>query len=156
MNYYGYIYNSTLFEKQDEDVVWNFTRYNSNGKIENFDGVESVRQIPNSQGVITLGDKNQFKDWLNEVFLISPTITLNDTQEDTRWVLESIDFHSKVSRNLNTAVDVYFTFEEEVYGVRFQDWNIFRTLTDEQCEEKLRKYLIENSEIKHPAKPLEQ
>jgi len=73
----------------------------------------------------------------------------------TQPLLDGLVFHSKIARNLNTAVDVYFTFEGKIYGVRFQDWNIFRTLTDEQCEEKLRKYLIDNNEIKHPAKPLE-
>jgi len=77
-----------------------------------------------------------------------------------KWsILYNLQFHSKTPRKLNTVVDVYFTFkdgnEEHILGVRFQDWNIFITLTDEQCEEKLRKYLIDNNEIKHPAKPLE-
>lgn len=75
---------------------------------------------------------------------------------DSQTVVNEMKIHSKRARNLNTAMDVYFTFREVVYGIRFQDWNIFSTLSDQQCFDRLVLYLRTNGEIIHPAKPLEQ
>lgn len=55
---------------------------------------------------------------------------------------------------LNNMVDVYFIHNNQTYGVRFTDWNVFRVLSDEQCEEKLREYIDLHSSIEHPAKAL--
>lgn len=152
MNIYGYIEDKYLEEL--DTVYWGFSKFMPDGKIKNYHGFETIGDAPT--GSVIIGNNKDFRLWLNEVFINSPNVKLNGDNFTTEDVIKSLEFNSKIPRNLNTAVDVYFTFEEETHGVRFQDWNIFRTLTDEQCEEKLRKYLIDNTEIKHPAKPLEQ
>lgn len=73
------------------------------------------------------------------------------TKED---ILNNLTFYSKISRNLNTAMDVYFTHNGSVYGVRFQDWNIFNILTDDQCVSRLVDYINNNQSISNPASPL--
>lgn len=69
-------------------------------------------------------------------------------------IKKEFTFHSKVVRNLNTAIDVYFTFRGKVYGVRFTDWNLLNVLSDAQCVEKLNEYITAHNQIQNPAKPL--
>lgn len=81
-------------------------------------------------------------------------IVLDGRLHSVKVILSKMAYHSRYARNLNTAVDVYFEFEKKIYGIRFQDWFFWRTLSDEECLKKVQKYLIENGEIKHPAKAL--
>lgn len=67
---------------------------------------------------------------------------------------KNLSYLKRETRNLNTAVDVYFLFDSKTYGIRFSDWNIFNVLSDQECEEKLRAYITSNSKIEHPAAPL--
>lgn len=82
------------------------------------------------------------------------TFNLSGIDYDSQTVIDEMVFHSKESRNLNTAMDVYFTFRGVVYGIRFQDWNIFSTLSNQECINKLTVYLRTNGEINDPAKAL--
>jgi len=102
----------------------------------------------------TMGDITVRQGILVNIF-IEPSFVLGGEVVDKADLILNAEFTRKVSRNINTAMDVYFTYKEKEYGVRFQDWNIFNTLTDKQCEDKLQDYIFHHSSIETPAKPLE-
>ena len=73
-----------------------------------------------------------------------------------KWsLLRQLRYKGRVPRNANTAVDVYFEVVQSgssrVLGIRFSDWKFWRTLSDQQCEYKLRCFIAENDYSLHVA-----
>jgi hypothetical protein len=101
----------------------------------------------------TMGEITVRHGILMNIFL-EPSFVLGGGIVDKADLMVNAEFTQKISRNLNTAMDVYFTYGGETYGIRFQDWNIFNTLTDQECEDKLQDYIFHHTSIENPANAL--
>ena len=61
---YGYITDSS-YNAEDDDVVWNFNRYNSDGTTTEYTGIETSRTIT-SDKVVIIGDNISMRSWIKE------------------------------------------------------------------------------------------
>jgi hypothetical protein len=64
MRKYGYIIDNSYVPQADDDV-WNFNRYNADGTITEYIGIETS-QTTTSDKVVTIGDNISMRSWIME------------------------------------------------------------------------------------------
>ena len=74
-------------------------------------------------------------------------ITVNGETFSVDWMLGVIKYKQRKSVLLNTAVDVYFTYGKKEHKVRFSDLAAWKTLTDQECQDKLERAIVKKDEI---------
>jgi hypothetical protein len=63
---YGYIIDKNLFNGQANDVQWNFERYDSEGDVTQYNGIETDRDLSSDSNIINIGDYKSFRIWIRE------------------------------------------------------------------------------------------
>ncbi len=64
MTKFGYI-KLDQFTPQLGDKIWDFTRYEKDGELVQYTGIETERDVYN-EGVVIIGDIQDMRDWQNE------------------------------------------------------------------------------------------
>jgi|VirMetMinimDraft_7_1064189.scaffolds.fasta_scaffold144190_2 hypothetical protein len=101
---------------------------------EKFISMEMNPELIDKEDVIFWPDKG-------DMFILS-----DKSVEEKGDILDGMSYVEKITRNLNTAIDVYFKYKGNTYSVRFQDWNIFSVWSDEKAFEQLKLYIAKNQE----------
>ena len=53
------------FDVHPDDIIWEFERYNESKELEQFIGIETLRELNTDEfNVDNIGDKTQFRHWL--------------------------------------------------------------------------------------------
>jgi len=65
MTHYGYIVDNT-FETQQEDLTWDFVRWNQDQTTTSYSGIETIRDLSADNKVVIVGDKEVMANWLYE------------------------------------------------------------------------------------------
>lgn len=65
MTHYGYIVDNT-FETQQEDLTWDFVRWNQDQTTTSYSGIETIRDLSADNKVVIIGDKQTMANWLYE------------------------------------------------------------------------------------------
>lgn len=65
MTHYGYIVDNT-FETQQEDLTWDFVRWNQDQTTTSYSGIETIRDLSADTKVVIVGDKEVMANWLYE------------------------------------------------------------------------------------------
>lgn len=65
MVYYGYIKDTDLHENTDTNVYWSFSRYNEDGNMSEYNGIESKINY-DDKNIVIIGDNIAFSEWVNE------------------------------------------------------------------------------------------
>lgn len=113
------------------------------------DGQEYIKHKPILDGWKEFQTYELFFDEETMAYHLKDTIKIGGDTYDTYWLSSTIKFVSKKAVNLNTAVDVTFTYDADnkEYTVRLSDWNVFRVMSDEECISELKKQLYIRDEI---------
>lgn len=137
---YGYFKDIRKEISSQEINIWNVPRIEKDGSEKVYSCFESPT-LP--KGGVRVKD---FKSWLNKS-INNNVCVVDGTDLTTEGALAFLELISKTPANFKTAVDITFSVDGIVRTKRFKDWNIWSTLTDEDCLKKVRKYIMKSSKL---------
>ncbi len=63
MIYYGYITDLNDFDQQEEDIIWQFDRYNEDQTTTEYNCIKTLRDLGENPYAVMYEDKESFNNW---------------------------------------------------------------------------------------------